>query len=363
MTTVTARFEYELHQFLSPEGVLQVELPEALDDECQLELYRWMVKTRIFDEKAVALQRTGQLGTYASSLGQEAYSVAVGMAMEARDCLAPYYRDHAAQLIRGVYMHEILQFWGGSERGSNYEQGPAQDFPDCIPIATQITHAAGAALAYKLRGETGVVVATCGDGATSRGDFYESLNFAGVHKLPLVVVVNNNNWAISVPLNLQTAAETIAQKAVAAQVQGLRVDGSDALAMYHHLRKAIDLARSGEGPVLLEAVTERLCDHTTADDASRYRSEEELAAAWEKCPIKRMRAYLESAGLWDEEREARWRKQVETELAVEVEAYLSAEPEPPEAIIDYLYAQLPYPLEAQRQLIQQRHHPEQEDVA
>ena len=230
-----------------------------------------MVLTRAFDLKAVSLQRTGRLGTYAVSLGQEAVSVGVASAMRQEDVLLPSYRDNGTLLWRGVKMEEILLYWGGDERG-NLSSGPAHDFPFCVPVGSQAPHAAGVAYAFKFRKEPRVAVCLLGDGATSKGDVYEAMNFAGVQKLPLVFVVNNNQWAISVPLKLQTACETLAQKAIAAGFAGEQVDGNDVIAVRDAAEQAIAAARNGQGPRLIEALTYRLGDHTTADDAARYRA-------------------------------------------------------------------------------------------
>ena len=197
-------------------GLICPECPEALSGVL-VRLYRQMVLTRLFDQKAVALQRTGRIGTYAPTLGQEAIGVAIGALMQAEDVLVPYYRDTAVQLMRGVKMEEILLYWGGDERGSAFaDPAVAEDFPLCVPIATQALHACGVASAFKIRGEHRVAVTTCGDGATSKGDFLEALNVAGAWQLPVVFVVNNNQWAISVPRRIQCGAPTLAQKAIGA---------------------------------------------------------------------------------------------------------------------------------------------------
>ncbi|MGN8548734.1 thiamine pyrophosphate-dependent enzyme [Bradyrhizobium sp. 13971] len=244
---------------------------------------------RLFDRKAVALQRTGRLGTYAISLGQEAVSVGIASAMREDDVLLPSYRDNGALLWRGVKLEEILLFWGGDERGNDFS-GPRHDFPFCVPVGSQAPHAAGVAYALKLRKEPRVAVCMFGDGATSKGDVYEAMNFAGVHKLPLVFVATNNQWAISVPLRLQTGSETLAQKAIGAGFSGEQVDGSDVVAMRAAAEEAIAAARDGKGPHFIEAVTYRLGDHTTSDDALRYRSAEEVQAHWKEEPIARLRS-------------------------------------------------------------------------
>src|SRR5712664_924766 len=261
---VIARFEVRRRSYLAPDGTVQRRLPSfGSDTKLLLSLYRGMVLTRTFDLKPVSLQRTGRLGTYAVWLGQEAVSVGIASAMREEDVVLPSYRDNGALLWRGTKMEEILLFWGGDERG-NLSSGPADDFPYCIPVASQAPHAAGVAYAFKLRKKPRVAVCLFGDGATSKGDLWEAMNFAGVHKLPVVFVANNNQWAISVPLQLQTASETLAQKAIAAGFIGEQVDGNDVVAMHAAAEEAIEAARNGRGPRFIEAVTYRLGDHTTA---------------------------------------------------------------------------------------------------
>src|SRR6266513_1852595 len=300
---VVARFEVRQRSYLAPDGTVLRPLPDfASDIPKLLALYRGMVLTRAFDLKAVSLQRTGRLGTYAVSLGQEAVAVGIASTMRAEDVLLPSYRDNGTLLWRGTKMEEILLFWGGDERG-NLSSGPAHDFPYCIPVGSQAPHAAGVAYAFKFRKEPRVAVCLFGDGATSKGDVWEAMNFAGVHKLPLLFVANNNQWAISVPLKLQTASETLAQKAIAAGFTGEQVDGNDVIAVRAAAEEAIAQARAGGGPRLIEALTYRLSDHTTADDAGRYRPPEEIQARWKEEPIARMRAYLVSQNAWSKAQE------------------------------------------------------------
>src|SRR6516162_3313061 len=273
---VIARFEVRRRSYLAPDGTVLRPLPGfASDTAVLIALYRGMVLTRAFDLKAVSLQRTGRLGTYAVSLGQEAVSVGIASAMREEDVVLPSYRDNGTLLWRGTKMEEILLFWGGDERG-NLSSGPAHDFPYCIPVGSQAPHAAR------------VAVCLFGDGATSKGDVWEAMNFAGVHKLPVVFVANNNQWAISVPLKLQTASETLAQKAIAAGFAGEQVDGNDVITVRAAAEDGIAQARAGAGPRLIEALTYRLSDHTTADDAARYRPPEEVQARWKEEPISRL---------------------------------------------------------------------------
>jgi 2-oxoisovalerate dehydrogenase E1 component subunit alpha len=338
---VIARFDVRRRSYLAPDGRILRKPPDFVADiQSLVSLYRAMVLTRTFDLKAVSLQRTGRLGTYAVSLGQEAVSVGVVSAMRHEDVLLPSYRDNGTLLWRGVKMEEILLYWGGDERGS-LSSGPAHDFPFCVPVGSQAPHAAGVAYAFKFRKEPRVAVCLLGDGATSKGDVYEAMNFAGVQRLPLVFVVNNNQWAISVPLRLQTASETLAQKAIAAGFRGEQVDGNDVIAVRDAVEEAISGARSGNGPCLIEALTYRLGDHTTADDAARYRPPEEVQARWKEEPIARLRAYLVSQKAWGKAEEEQLSAECQQRVEASVERYLATGPRAPETMFDHLYAELP----------------------
>ncbi len=338
---------YPLQQLLNTEGQLNAETPTFLHSpELWLNAYRHMWLTRLFDQRAVALQRTGQLGTYASCLGQEAISSAIGFSLHTEDVFIPYYRDQAAQLLRGMTMTSILQFWGGDEWGSHNTS--KHDLPACIPIATQVTHAAGVATAFKLRHQAQAALTTCGDGASSRGDFYEALNLAGVWHLPLVVVINNNQWAISVPLSQQTATETLAQKAIAAGVLAVRVDGNDFFAMMTVLDEALQRAREGKGATLIEAVTYRLCDHTTADDMSRYADSTSRNAAQQVEPLLRFRQLLATELQWSDKQQQSMESELLATISTAVDTYLALPPANPADMFDYLYAELPEDLAQQK---------------
>ncbi|ADZ69511.1 pyruvate dehydrogenase (acetyl-transferring) E1 component subunit alpha [Polymorphum gilvum] len=342
------RFDVRMTRHLLPDGTPVGTLPDFARDPAELErLYRAMVLTRAFDEKAVALQRTGRLGTFASSLGQEAVSVGLAAAMRAEDILVPSFREQGAQLWRGVSATEIFLFWGGDERGSDFA-GPRQDFPVCIPVASQFPHAVGAALALKLRGEPRVAVCVAGDGATSKGDFYEALNIAGAWAVPAVFVIADNQWAISVRRQAQTAAGTLAQKAVAAGIPGEQVDGNDVVAVRAVVARAVERARLGEGPSLVEAITYRLADHTTADDARRYRDPAEVSEHWKEEPVARLRNHLIALGAWTREDEERALEDSQRLVAEAAEAYLATPPAPATAMFDHLYETLPAALAAQR---------------
>ena len=346
--TLVARFEIHHSQFLDPHGKVVQPLPAfAQDQKTLVVLYRWMVLMRAYDAKAIALQRTGQLGTFASLLGKEAVDAGVGSAMAVDDVFLMTYRENGVQMMRGVTLKELFLYWGGDERGCDYA-GPRRDFPVCVTIAAHATHAVGVAYAMKLRREPRVAVCALGDGATSKGDFYEGLNAAGAWKLPVAFVVTDNQWAISVPRSRQSAAQTLAQKAVAAGVEGMQVDGNDVIAVRHAMDRALAKGRSGGGPTLIEALTYRLADHTTADDATRYRSPDELAAAWKLEPILRLRTYLAENGAWDKAQEDALLKECNEQVQTAAQAYLDTPHPSAEQMFDHLYATLPAALQKQR---------------
>ena len=352
---VVATFEVRYRRFLDETGNAVAPLPAFADDRATMvALYRAMMLTRTFDVRAIALQRTGQLGTYPSCQGQEAIGVGVASVMVPDDVLLTTYREQAAQIWRGVTLIELFQFWGGDERGSDYA-GPRRDFPVAVTIGAHAPHAVGVATAMKLRHEPRVAVCILGDGATSKGDFYEAVNLAGVWRLPVVFVVANNQWAISVPRRAQTLAETLAQKAIAGGFEGVQVDGNDVVAVRHATEAALARARSGGGPALIEAITYRLGDHTTADDASHYRSGDEVGARWRKDPVPRLRAYLGAKGWWTKEDEDALAESCTAQVETAREAYLALEPEPATAMFDHLYERLPESLRPQREAAERSH--------
>jgi 2-oxoisovalerate dehydrogenase E1 component alpha subunit len=346
--TIVAEFQINFRQILDPTGHLMAPLPGfAADLNDVVRMYEAMTRVRVFDAKAVNLQRTGRLGTYPSSLGHEATHVGVGAAMRAEDVLAPVYREYGTQLWRGVTMKEILLYWGGDERGNDFA-GPRHDFAWCVPIATQTLHAAGAAMAFKVRREARCAVAYIGDGGTSEGAFYEALNLAGARALPVVFVIVNNGWAISVPVAAQTATQTLAQKAIAAGIPGVQVDGNDVFAIRDEMARALQTARDGGGPCLIETMTYRLSDHTTADDASRYRAQDEVDRAWTLEPLLRLREYLTRAGAWSAAREAALLEDCSREVEGAVQEYLDSVTPSTDGMFDYLFAELPAHLQEQR---------------
>ncbi len=338
---VTERLE-----ILDPDGRVDPALAPDLTGEQLVELYRQMVRMRAFDDKALKLQRQGRMGTWAPNRGQEAVSAGVGLAMAAEDWLIPAFRENGLMLLRGVPAPTLYAYWAGDERGSCYPEG-VRCFPVAVPVGSQWQHGAGVGMGLALRGESAVAVVFGGDGSTSQGDFHEALNFAAVFRARTVFVIQNNQWAISIPLASQTASRTLAQKAHAYGMPGLQVDGNDVLAVYAATVEALERARRGDGPTLVEAVTYRLGDHTTADDASRYRPREEVEAWQGRDPLRRLRLYLEGRGLLDEagaaavdEEAARW-------VDEQVKAFEAMPPQEPTEVFRHMYAELPRHLEEQ----------------
>ena len=347
---VVATFEITYTQFLDEHGKAQKELPEfAADADEMARMYRYMHLTRVFDRRCINLQRTGQVGTIASSHGHEAAQIGVAAAMRPEDVLAPSYREHGCVIWRGVRMSQLLAVWGGDERGHDWD-GPRHDFPYCVPIATQCLHAAGAALAFRMRGDEACAVALCGDGATSEGAFYEALNAAGAMKLPVLFLVTNNRYAISMPVEGQTAAGTLAQKAIAAGIPGEQVDGNDLIAVRNASEIALRRARSGGGASLIEALSYRLADHTTADDATRYRDGEEVEQAARRAPLHRMKRFMAERFGWTDEQEEALIGELEAEVEKEVEAYLATPRPKIEDIFEHQFASMPASLAAQREI-------------
>src|SRR4029450_5652992 len=337
------RFQVEYLSILDSDGNLDTALEPKLADTELRSLYRSMLLARRLDERMVRLQRQGRIGTFAPTKGQEAAQIGSVFSLRPTDGVWRSSRETAAMIWGGWPIEKLLLFFAGHLEGG--QPAPDQrDLPITIPVATQLPHAVGLAYAAQYRGDAGGVVGYFGDGATSEGDFHEAMNFAGVWHVPVVFVCQNNQWAISVPLKKQTHSRTIAQKALAYGLPGIQVDGNDVLAVYAVAREAVERARAGEGPTLIECVTYRLGVHTPADDPTKYRSEAEVAMWEQKDPLTRYRAYLEKRNLLEEGLE----QQVDEEIAEAIRRFEATPPPDPLTMFDHVYAELPPDLQAQR---------------
>ncbi len=296
---IVETFQVKHLRILDEKGNADPALAPPLSDEELKRMYELLVLSRTFDQRALNLQREGRLGTYPSFLGQEASQVGSAFAAEKSDWLFPTFRESGVYVAIGCPLHLLFQYWAGDERGMRMPDN-LNVFPLSIPVGTQIVHAAGAAMAAKYRKDGAGVLVYFGDGGSSRGDFHEGLNMAGVFKLPVVFLCQNNQWAISMPRDRQTAAQTIAQKAWAYGFEGIQVDGNDVFAVYKATRDALMKAKGGGGPTLIECFTYRMADHTTSDDASRYRTKEETETWKARDPIFRLRLFMEKKSLWSD---------------------------------------------------------------
>jgi pyruvate dehydrogenase E1 component alpha subunit len=289
----------EMLQILDEKARINSSLEPPLTGKQLKKIYALMVTTRMADSKGFTLQRQGRMGTYAPSLGHEACQVGSSFPLEKRDWAFPYFRDLGMYMTLGFPLNKYYLYWMGNEEGMHIPPD-MNFFPLAIPVASQIPHAVGAGMAARIKKEKIAVLCTFSDGATSEADFHEALNFAGVYKTPNVFVCYNNQFAISMPRAKQTASKTLAQKAIAYGFDGILVDGNDVLAVYTATKEALEKAKAGKGPTLIEAFTYRMANHTTSDDASKYRTEEEVKEWKKKDPIKRYRLYLKNKGFWDE---------------------------------------------------------------
>lgn len=298
---------------LAEGGSVDQDLMPDLEGELLKRLHRTMLLSRRFDERLLTLQKQGRIGTFAPAIGQEAAQIGAAACLRDEDWMVPSYRDSAASLWRGTSMSGLMLYDAGWNEGNEPPEGQ-RDLPICVPVGSQIPHAVGLAYASRLRESGEATLVFFGDGATSEGDFHEALNFAGVHQLPVLFCCQNNQYAISTPIELQTQSRSFAQKAIAYGVSGIQVDGNDILAMYMACSEAIDRARSGEGPTMIEAVTYRLSVHTTADDPSVYREEEEVQQWKKKDPIDRFQKYLISQEILAKDDVEELEKKIEQEI-------------------------------------------------
>jgi pyruvate dehydrogenase E1 component alpha subunit len=325
-------------QILDENGNVDQSLfPKNLDDSKLVQMYKYMNFARALDAKTLSLQRQGRAVTYAPLVGEEATQIGSAMAMRADDIFVPNFRQHGVYLARGLPLELYFIYWRGFEEGGAIPKN-VNGMPVIVPVGSQVPHAVGIAYAQKYEKTGNAVIVYVGDGGTSEGDFYEAMNFSGVLKIPLVIIVENNQWAISVPRSKQSAASTLAQKAVAAGIPGVQVDGNDVLAVYKAVSDAI--ASSSTGPTLIECVTYRMSMHTTADDPTKYRPEQDLEEWKKKDPIDRLRKYLVAKGLWDDSKE---KAMADEQLAAINDAVKKAEEFKPDpaSMFENVYSYIP----------------------
>jgi pyruvate dehydrogenase E1 component alpha subunit len=353
---ITSVLREDCYRVMNEDGTVDPKADPKIDKELLLKMYRNMSLTRAFDERGMMLQRQGRIGFYVPSFGQEAIQTGTAAALVDKDWVFPSYREPGIFLYRGAGLYEMLcNLWGNRADLSKGRQMPVHySFPDIkmfsvsSPIATQLIQAVGAAMASKISKTKEVAISHCGDGGTSENDFHTGLTFAGAYKAPAVFVVTNNQYAISVPFSKQTGAKRIVDKAIGYGMPGVAVDGNDALAVFIATKEAVDRARRGEGPTLIECVTFRMGPHSSSDDPTRYR-DEKLYQAWTKRdPIKRLRTYLESKKLWDDKKEKNLQEELKANLAEAVER-AEQEPAPdPMDLFEDVYAELTPQLKKQK---------------
>jgi len=340
----------EYLSILSDDGKLDKHLEPDISEEILLRLYRGMLLARKFDERLLNLQRQGRIGTFPPVSGQEAAHLGAAAALRPSDWFVPAFRETAAEIWRGRSLESIIIYNNGFNEGVDIPES-SNDFPVSVPVGSQILHAVGLAWAARYRQKDDVAMAFFGDGATSEGDFHEGLNFAGVFQVPAIFICQNNHWAISLPRSKQTRAKTLAQKALAYGMPGIQVDGNDILAVHVAANEAVDRARSGGGPTLIECVTYRMAVHTTADDPKRYRAEKEVEEWKNRDPITRFQKYLSEKGLLSEEKTDAMTSEVMDEIqsAVDQAEKQMKKLGNPIDMFDHIYAEMSPYLKAQRE--------------
>jgi pyruvate dehydrogenase E1 component subunit alpha len=343
-------YHLEYLSILDEKGNLDEKLQPEIPDELLLELHRAMLLGRRFDERLLNLQRQGRIGTFAPITGQEAAQLGAVVPLRPSDWFVPSFRETAAELWRGRKMKSVILAFAGFAEGAISET-KLHNLPVAIPVASQIPHAVGIAWAMKYRKNDDVAMTFFGDGGTSEGDFHEGMNLAALYQVPVIFICQNNHWAISVPRSKQTHSQTIAQKALAYDMPGIQVDGNDVLAVYTAAQEAVERARSGGGPTLIECVTYRMMMHTTADDPKRYRSEEEVEVWKKRDPLLRFQAYLKTKGLLSDEQLETLDEEIKTDIQTAVdqaEIQMNAAGDPLD-MFDHAYAEMPPYLAEQRE--------------
>lgn len=350
MEKIIEKFNVAYLQILNENGVCDDTLRPVIAPSVLKKMYFLMILTRAFDDKALLLQRQGRIGTYAPVKGEEACQVASAILMQENDFAFPAFREHGVYLTRGMPPEMLFQYWGGDERGMKIPHN-VNVFSVSIPVGTHMLHATGMAMGFTLLKKKQVILTYFSEGATSEGDFHEAMNFAGEFKAPVVFICQNNQYAISTPVNEQTASHTMAQKAIAYGFEGVRVDGNDVFAVYKATQEAIKRAREGKGPTFIECYTYRLGDHTTSDDSKKYRKVEEVHLWEKKEPLRRFERYLLNKKIISKSEVTTLGGKAKNLIEHAVKKYEAIKPEAIDEIFNYMYAEIPDELQEQREQI------------
>ncbi|PID83061.1 MAG: pyruvate dehydrogenase (acetyl-transferring) E1 component subunit alpha [Clostridiales bacterium] len=342
-------YKGKMLEILDQDGnIINKKLVPKITDEKLVSILKTMIKTRVTDEKLLKLQRQGRIFTFPPNLGQEGATVGSIAAIEKTDWLVTAYRELGAWMYHGFPLSNVMTYWTGNENGLKIPENVKMT-PFAVPLASQLQHAVGIAFASKYKGLDEVTISYVGDGATSEGDFHEAMNFAAVNNTPNIFIIQNNQWAISTPLRLQSKAPNLAVKSIGYGMRGIKVDGNDPLAVYAATKEAVDLAREGKGPSIIECMTYRMGPHTTSDDPTKYRSNEEVEIWKAKDPISRFQKYLVDLGLWSDEERAKFDEEFEKEFKAEFAIVEKNEKLSLEEVIDYTYSKRTPDLERQYQ--------------
>ncbi len=337
-------------EILDPKGkIINEDLVPKITNKKMVEILKTMIMTRSIDERLLRLQRQGRVYTFPPNLGQEATTVASAAALtKDKDWMVTAYRELGAWLIHGFPLGNVLLYWSGNENGLKIPEDVKMT-PFAVPLASQLQHAAGIAFASKYKGTDEVTLSYIGDGATSEGDFHEAVNFAAVNNTPNVFIIQNNQWAISTPLTLQTRCKNLAVKSIAYGIRGIKVDGNDPLAVYAATKEAVDLARKGKGPSIIECMTYRMGPHTTSDDPTKYREDKEVEEWRAKDPIARFEKYLEAKNLWNDKERAKFDEEFDKLFKEQFKVIENSDLLPLEEVIDHTYSKRTPDLEKQYQ--------------
>jgi pyruvate dehydrogenase E1 component alpha subunit len=342
----------EMLQILRADGEFDPKLEPDLSNEDLMKMYRYILLVRRFNERAINLQRQGRIGFFIESTGQEACQIGAAYALTPNDWVYPTYRDPGVCLLRGISMKLLIDqlmansedLMKGRQLGTHWGYRDKNIVSLSSPIATQLLHAVGTAYAAKYKNDKIVCLSFLGDGATSQGEFHSAMNFAGVFKVPVIFLCENNQYAISLPARRQTASESIAIKAWGYGFEGIQIDGNDILAVYKATKDATDKARSGGGPTLIEAVTYRVGGHSTSDDPSKYRSQDEVEHWKKRDPILRFRLYLLKKGLLSEQENRKIQEEVENEIVNAIKEAEKSPPPPIDSLFTDVFSQMPWHL-------------------